>query len=836
VVKRIDRLTDEQRAAFPVHVERWTKIGLCTDPADRPRAEAGIAGCYRAAGMKPPQIVWVPSPLVACIAGPIAEYVLAKLKNELQDMSVGSGVRSGVVDPVNKIVEVFTFWPVTSDVVSSLRSSDGWDVGSFISSSVHLAIDEIAYQDEEAAVTGAVSSAVHVPVGSVVDSFVAGPVRTEVNMHSLLGVGLGINRLVGTATLEGVRSVLNATADAADALAVDRGEQLLLRTYIEPVVNSTIDRLTSQSVAEDVEWSVKWSGMWTAHSTIAHDVAEGVQEVVREGVALVSSVSADEAILQVTGEDFDPFLYRVVGSYPRWIVADEASWPVRSVVDQGVGRGVRQALDSFVEEPVDVASNQDLIELISSALKTPVDAALDSTVATGVDSCVTGATAVVFSDVHGAGGRTLGEAVNRTVNSLISSGEDLVDGSSDDSAVHSLVTEGLRVAVESVVSQAVVLQVICEVYVPLYEGPPEVVAEDVAVAVRGQLLAAQRQAINSVVISAAGLNIDRSVSVATTMDGLVAIERAVGSAVSSVITALDYAAPDPTVGPCVGLTINSALAGVIDTAIISPVSLSELGLVDSAVRVNLSTDVSLAVGMRVRASVDSAVRDFFDQTKVSDVRSTVQQTYWRYMGAQFWCSWAAYYSYFTDVCDLDLGEAAEVARAHRDTVESCCWWWPGRNVCFVSERPTRIVLEPSPTRSNRLHCEDGPSMVWEGWSLWHLHGVKVDEQIVLRPETQTLDQIRREDNAEVKRLRIERFGWDRYLTEIDAVVVDTNKDEVSETEEALFRTQDNEVILVCACPSTGRVYWLEVPNAVTTCAEAQDWLSGGLSGRTIVAA
>jgi hypothetical protein len=38
----IEKLTDEQIARFPEFVERWTKIGLCTDPADRPRVEAAI--------------------------------------------------------------------------------------------------------------------------------------------------------------------------------------------------------------------------------------------------------------------------------------------------------------------------------------------------------------------------------------------------------------------------------------------------------------------------------------------------------------------------------------------------------------------------------------------------------------------------------------------------------------------------------------------------------------------------------------------------------------------------------------------------------------------------
>jgi hypothetical protein len=63
-MSRIEQLTGEQIARIPEFVDRWTKIGLCTDPADRPRAEAAIREMYRQGGLEPPrQIVWCGSPL-----------------------------------------------------------------------------------------------------------------------------------------------------------------------------------------------------------------------------------------------------------------------------------------------------------------------------------------------------------------------------------------------------------------------------------------------------------------------------------------------------------------------------------------------------------------------------------------------------------------------------------------------------------------------------------------------------------------------------------------------------------------------------------------------------
>jgi hypothetical protein len=51
----IESLTEAQIARIPEFAERWTKIGLCTDPADRPRAVRPFARCTaRAALGRPP--------------------------------------------------------------------------------------------------------------------------------------------------------------------------------------------------------------------------------------------------------------------------------------------------------------------------------------------------------------------------------------------------------------------------------------------------------------------------------------------------------------------------------------------------------------------------------------------------------------------------------------------------------------------------------------------------------------------------------------------------------------------------------------------------------------
>jgi hypothetical protein len=169
-----------------------------------------------------------------------------------------------------------------------------------------------------------------------------------------------------------------------------------------------------------------------------------------------------------------------------------------------------------------------------------------------------------------------------------------------------------------------------------------------------------------------------------------------------------------------------------------------------------------------------------------------------------------------------LARLAEVAR-------SCAWWWPFKRMCLVSERPAELHMA-----GGRLHREDGPAACFrDGWRVWAIDGVVVDEQIVLRPETQTRQQIRREWNLEVKRIRIQRLGWRRYLDAAGAVVVDRRRNDIEATRESLVRFPDGDMLLICSCPSTGRVFGLDVPHHVRTCEGAQAWLSGGLAGRII---
>jgi len=97
---------------------------------------------------------------------------------------------------------------------------------------------------------------------------------------------------------------------------------------------------------------------------------------------------------------------------------------------------------------------------------------------------------------------------------------------------------------------------------------------------------------------------------------------------------------------------------------------------------------------------------------------------------------------------------------------------------LVCERPLEIHRElvdadrPRGWNSHRLHCEDGPAVSWpDGWGVWSIHGVPVTKQIVETPESLTVAQIRDEPNSEIKRIMLERFGAERFMTEAGGSMV-----------------------------------------------------------------
>ncbi len=157
---------------------------------------------------------------------------------------------------------------------------------------------------------------------------------------------------------------------------------------------------------------------------------------------------------------------------------------------------------------------------------------------------------------------------------------------------------------------------------------------------------------------------------------------------------------------------------------------------------------------------------------------------------------------------------------------SCGWWWPFKDVCILTERHSRLARD----ERGRLHAPAGPAIVYpDGWPVYAWHGVGVAGAIIVRPETITVAQIRHEANVEVRRVLLERYGFDRYVTDSGALPI--HADDTG----TLYRCEldgDEPLVVVSVLNRTPEAdgsrkrYVLRVPPDMTDARQAIAWTFG----------
>ena len=141
-----------------------------------------------------------------------------------------------------------------------------------------------------------------------------------------------------------------------------------------------------------------------------------------------------------------------------------------------------------------------------------------------------------------------------------------------------------------------------------------------------------------------------------------------------------------------------------------------------------------------------------------------------------WLAWCEFW------CEIGILEK-DTALGPRMIGQSANWWWPYEDYCLVSERPEVVQMEESGRRSIpvsagrstipilRLHGEAGQAIRYrDGNGLYALHGIVVPENIVTRDYT-SMDALNCE-NIEVRRVMIDRLGYDAFLEGAERVESD----------------------------------------------------------------
>jgi hypothetical protein len=108
------------------------------------------------------------------------------------------------------------------------------------------------------------------------------------------------------------------------------------------------------------------------------------------------------------------------------------------------------------------------------------------------------------------------------------------------------------------------------------------------------------------------------------------------------------------------------------------------------------------------------------------------------------------------------------------------------------------------------------------------HGVPIDTRIAFQPETITIREILGEPNAELRRVLLERMGYEAFLSQAQAQVLDRDRDPGGERRLLRVPLPEDEplVCLYVVCPSTGRQYVLRVPPTMRSCRQAAAWIAG----------
>jgi hypothetical protein len=170
----------------------------------------------------------------------------------------------------------------------------------------------------------------------------------------------------------------------------------------------------------------------------------------------------------------------------------------------------------------------------------------------------------------------------------------------------------------------------------------------------------------------------------------------------------------------------------------------------------------------------------------------------------------------------DQPALAGIARVAR----SAGWWWPYERVAILTERPTALHRD----NIGRLHHGDGPALSYpDGWALYAWRGMPIPPSVADELPSLTVQRIQDEPNAEVRRVMLEFFGFDRYLRECQAKEV--SRDEYG----VLWRVNlpdDEPLVMVEVVNSTpepdgtSRTYFLRVPPRTRTPREGVAWTFG----------
>jgi hypothetical protein len=232
-------------------------------------------------------------------------------------------------------------------------------------------------------------------------------------------------------------------------------------------------------------------------------------------------------------------------------------------------------------------------------------------------------------------------------------------------------------------------------------------------------------------------------------------------------------------------------------------------------------DVTRSLTERVRTGVVEALAAQSDRKRESAVRLAMLDA----VLGQHDAPWLAAVTEEGDAGPDEGADAGELA-GPAAVARSAGWWWPYEKAVVITERPVTLHRD----EAGRLDSGTGPALDYpDGFALYAWRGMPVPAAFLQQLSELTAERIRTEENAELRRVMLEHYGYDRYLTESGARPV--HRDETG----VLWRIEmagDEPVTMVEVVNSTPepdgthRTYWLRVPPRTATAREGVAWTFG----------
>lgn len=213
-----------------------------------------------------------------------------------------------------------------------------------------------------------------------------------------------------------------------------------------------------------------------------------------------------------------------------------------------------------------------------------------------------------------------------------------------------------------------------------------------------------------------------------------------------------------------------------------------------------------------------------DQSLPENIKKGAQDAFqWACYG-QHDAGWLAFYDYFQQIGVEGLEQLDGLKKA----AKFCGWWWPMSHIAVVTEQPINLGLDDQ----GRLHHGNARAIEYnDDWGLWVWNGTNVPKRYITDPDSITAQEVIEQENAEMRRIMVERMTPERFAEESNAKTLDEDTDKLGLPRKLI------QVEMPTGEPWTAvqvmnsseepdgsrRSYSLRVPPTTTSCAEGIAW-------------